>query len=197
MTLCQQINSSHIFSSLVPCDATVKKYLSAPYGKSSDFVVADAQAEYSAKLDLELSWLEPQIGIVGAEVEIRPLAKVKKHKISWAILGASTDSNLEDLEIAAKILKGRKIPKEVKMAVIPGSKTVYLNALKKNLVRTFLQAGCIFMYPGSNSFNFFEDDKVISTFNWNLSKQQVYLASPATVAASAVKGKIADPREFL
>jgi len=197
MTLCQQIGSSHFFSSLVPCDAMVKKYLSAPYGKSSNSVVADAQAEYSAKLDLELSWLEPQIGIVGPEVEIRPLAKVKKHKISWAILGASTDSDLEDLEIAAKILKGRKIPKEVKMAVIPGSKNVYLKALKKNLVGTFLQAGCMFLYPGSNSFNFFEDDKIISTFNWKLPKQQVYLASPATVAASAVKGKIADPREFL
>lgn len=197
MTLCQQVNSSNIFSSMVPFDSAVKKHLSAPYSKSFNFVLADAQAEYSAELDLELSWLEPQIGIVGSEVEIKPLAKVKKHKISWAILGASADSNLEDLEIAAKILKGRKIPKEVRMAVIPGSKTVYLNALKKNLVRTFLQAGCIFLYPGSNSFNFFEDDKIISTFNWNLSKQQLYLASPATVAASALKGKIADPREFL
>lgn len=197
MTLCQQITSGNTFSSLVPCDSMVKKYLSAPYSKAFNFVVADAQAEYSAKLDLELSWLEPQIGIVGPEVEIKPLAKVKKHKISWAILGASTDSDLEDLEIAAKILKGRKIPKEVKMAVIPGSKAVYLSALKKNLIKTFVQAGCLFLYPGSNSFNFFEDDKIISTFNWNLSKQQVYLASPATVAASAVKGKIADPREFL
>lgn len=197
MTLCQQIGSGNIFSSLVPCDATVKKYLLPPYSKSSNFILADAQAEYSAKLDLELSWLEPQIGIVGPEVEIRPLAKIKKHKINWAILGASTDSDLEDLEIAARILKGRKIPKEVKMAIIPGSKSVYLKALKKNLVGTFLQAGCLFLYPGSNSFNFFEDDKVISTFNWKLPKQQVYLASPATVAASAVKGKIADPREFL
>lgn len=197
MTLCQQISGGNIFSCLVPFDAAVKKYLLAPYAKSYNLVAAGAQAEYSAKLDLELSWLEPQIGIAGPDIQIKPLAKVKKHKINWAILGGSADSNLEDLEVAARIVKGRKIPKEVKMAVIPGSKSVYLKALKKNLVGTFLKAGCIFLYPGSNSFNFFEDDKIISTFDWKLPKQQVYLASPATVAASAVKGKIADPREFL
>ncbi len=198
MTLCQQPGNGNIFARIVPFDYSVKKYISAGASKSFNCLLPDAQAQYVKEFDLELSWLEPQIGIFTSQLEVKPIARVKKHKISCAILGDSPDSGLEDLELAARILKGRKIPKDVRMAVIPGSKNIFLNALKKNLVKIFLQAGCLFIPPQTYPFHFFADDKIISTSNnWYLPQGQLYLASPATVTASAVKGKIADPREFL
>ncbi len=130
-------------------------------------------------------------------MEVKPIGKAKKQKISWAILGPEIGSDLADLEIAAKILKGKKLHPEVKMLIVPASKTVYLKALKKNLIRIFLQAGCWFFYPGANSFKLFEDEKIITTCSSVFPDRAVYLASAASVAASALKGKISDPREFL
>ncbi len=198
MTLCQQSADGNILARITPFDNTVKKYISSSASKSFPGLTPDPQACYSKELDLELSWLEPQVGILSSEWEVKPISKVKKQKISGAILGCSPDSGLEDLELAARILKGRKIPKDVRMAIIPGSRNVYWNCLKKNLIKIFLQAGCPFLTPQTNPFPFFADDKIISTSpNWGLPKGQLFLASPATVVASALKGKIADPREFL
>lgn len=198
MTLCQQSVDGNIFARIVPFDNTVKKYISSTASKSFPGLAPDPQASYSQELDLELSWLEPQVGIYSSRWEVKSISKVKKQKISGAILGCSPDSGLEDLELAARILKGRKIPKEVRMAIIPGSRNIYLSSLKKNLIKIFLQAGCAFLSSQRNPFPYFADDKIISTSpNWGLTQGQLFLASPATVVASALKGKIADPREFL
>jgi homoaconitase/3-isopropylmalate dehydratase large subunit len=124
-------------------------------------------------------------------------------------LGSCTNGRIDDLEIAARILKGKKVHPDTRMLVLPGSKSIYLEALKKGFIKTFLEANCVMLNPGcgpclgAHQGILAKGEKCLATTNRNFkgrmgsAESEVYLASPATVSASAIKGEISDPREFL
>ncbi|MDR9757212.1 MAG: aconitase family protein [Thermoanaerobacterales bacterium] len=138
-----------------------------------------------------------------------PVGEVAGTPIQQAVLGTCTNGRLEDLTIAARILKGRKVHPDVRLIVAPASRQIYLKAMETGVLKTLVEAGAAVVTPGCGpcvgTHNGIPSDgeNVISTANRNFkgrmanNKAFIYLGSPATVAASAVKGEITDPREFI
>jgi len=172
-------------------------------------VKADPDAHYENIYDVDVSGLEPQIAVPYTVDNVKPVSEVAGIKINQAILGSCTNGRYEDLEIAAKILAGKKIQSDVRMLVVPASKKVYLQAMKGGLLETFANAGAILCNPscgpcyGAHMGLLASQEACIASINRNFQgrmgsdKSRVYLASPAVVAASALTGKITDPRSNL
>jgi len=160
-------------------------------------------------LTYDISDLKPQASCphsVDNAVAVDCLSEVG---ISQAFLGTCTNGRLQDLKIAARILKGKKVAKGVKFIVAPASRSIFLAALKDGLINTFIESGAVVVTPGCGpcvgTHNGIPADGevVVSTANRNFKGRMgnpnalIYLASPATVAASAIEGKITDPRRYL
>jgi 3-isopropylmalate/(R)-2-methylmalate dehydratase large subunit len=139
---------------------------------------------------------------------VKNVSEVAGVEVDQAFIGSCTNGRLEDLRLAAEILKGRKVKNEVRMLVIPASKEVYLQALREGLLEIFVEAGGLVCNPtcgpclGGHLGILASGEVCISSSNRNFigrmgsTEANVYLASPATVAASALTGKITDPREL-
>jgi 3-isopropylmalate/(R)-2-methylmalate dehydratase large subunit len=172
-------------------------------------IFADSDAKYESTINIEAGLIEPQVSFPHSVDSARPVSAIEKTEINEAFLGTCTNGRLQDLKIAAKILKGRKVASGVKFIIAPSSRPVLMDALKMGLVDIFVNSGAVMVAPGCGpcvgTHNGVPADKevVISSANRNFKGRMgnpnafIYLASPATVAASAVKGYIADPREFL
>jgi len=172
-------------------------------------VKADKDAEYVKVLDLDVSDIEPQIAKPHRVDNVCGVLEVSGTRIDEAYLGTCTNGRLEDLRIAAEILKGKKVSKDVRFIVAPASREVYLNSIKEGILQILMNSGAAVVTPGcgpcvgTHNGVPADGESVISTANRNFkgrmgnSNAFIYLASPATVAASALKGEIADPREFL
>ncbi|HIE36438.1 MAG TPA: 3-isopropylmalate dehydratase large subunit, partial [Candidatus Omnitrophica bacterium] len=170
---------------------------------------ADKDAKYEKIIEFDISKLSPFVAKPHQVDNGVTVEEVEGTKINEAFLGTCTNGRLEDLEIAAKILKGKKIHPEVKFLVAPASRKIFLSALKKGLIRAFLEAGAIVLPPGcgpcvgTHQGVPADSEVVISTANRNFKGRMgnlnsfIYLASPATVTASAIEGKITDPRKFI
>jgi 3-isopropylmalate/(R)-2-methylmalate dehydratase large subunit len=176
---------------------------------SFETVKADDDAIYRMIKEYDVSKLEPQIAKPHTVDNVVPLREAAGTPIQQGVIGTCTNGRIEDLRIAAGILKGHKIPHNVRLVVAPSSRQVMLQALREGLIEVFVQSGAAVVTPGcgpcvgthngvpSNGEN------VISTANRNFkgrmgnNKAFIYLGSPATVAASVLKGEITDPREFL
>ena len=140
---------------------------------------------------------------------MKPVSEVAGIEIDQAVLGSCTNGRLEDLEIAAMILEGKRIASNVRMIVVPASREVYLEALKGGYIEIFLKAGATIINPGcgpclgAHQGVLASGEKAITSTNRNFRGRmgspdsEIYLASPATVAVSAIKGEITDPREVL
>jgi 3-isopropylmalate/(R)-2-methylmalate dehydratase large subunit len=170
-------------------------------------ISADCDANYSAVHEFDLSVLEPQVACPHSIDNVKPAAEVKGVQIHQAILGSCTNGRFTDLKAAAEILKGKKIPSSVRMYVYPASREVYLRAVREGIVETLLEAGAVICNPtcgpcfGAHTGILAPGETCISSTNRNFkgrmgsSESEIYLASPATVAASALRGEITDPRE--
>ncbi|MCX5696144.1 MAG: 3-isopropylmalate dehydratase large subunit [Candidatus Omnitrophica bacterium] len=172
-------------------------------------VFADCDAAYEKVWEFDISGLKPQVSSPHCVDNARPAEELKEIKINEAFLGTCTNGRLQDLKIAAKILKGRRVAAGVRLIIAPSSRSVLLSAIKLKLVNVFIEAGAIILSPGCGpcvgTHNGIPSDGeiVISTANRNFKGRMgnpnafIYLASPATVAASAIKGCITDPKIFL
>ncbi len=170
---------------------------------------ADKDAKYFAVKRYNISKLEPQVAKPHSVDNVTSVKNLKDVVIDEAFLGTCTNGRSEDLLIAAKILQGKQIHPDVKLIVAPASKEIFLEALNNGIIETLVKAGAAVVTPGCGpcvgTHNGVPADKevVISTANRNFKGRMgnpnsfIYLASPATVAASAIKGKIADPRDFI
>lgn len=185
--------------------AWVKEHSHIPFAT----VKADDDAVYHMIKEYDVSKLEPQIAKPHTVDNVVLLREAAGTPIQQGVIGTCTNGRIEDLRIAAGILKGHKIPHNVRLVVAPSSRQVMLQALREGLIEVFVQSGAAVVTPGcgpcvgthngvpSNGEN------VISTANRNFkgrmgnNKAFIYLGSPATVAASVLKGEITDPREFL
>jgi homoaconitase/3-isopropylmalate dehydratase large subunit len=139
---------------------------------------------------------------------VKPVVEVEGEKIDQAFIGSCTNGRLEDLRLAAKILKGKKVNQNVRLIIIPASQEIYAKAIEEGLIEIFLESGGIVCNAncgpclGGHMGLLGENEVCISTSNRNFigrmgsKKAKIYLASPATVAASAIKGEIIDPRNL-
>ena len=183
----------------------VKSRAKRPY----QFYEADAEAEYERIIECDVSNLEPQVAFPHLPSNTRPISEVEEIEIDQVVIGSCTNGRLEDLKVAAEILSGRKVSRRVRCIIIPGSQEVYLEALRLGLIEIFLMAGAVVSPPtcgpclGGHMGVLASGERCVSTTNRNFvgrmgsPKSEVYLTSPAVAAASAVRGKIADPREVM
>jgi 3-isopropylmalate/(R)-2-methylmalate dehydratase large subunit len=168
----------------------------------------DPDARFEEIITMDISNLEPQVAKPPSPGNSVSVSEVEGIKIDQAFIGSCTNGRIEDMRAAAKIIEGKEIPRGVRCIVIPASKEVYIQAMNEGLFEIFLNAGCVISNPhcgpciGGSSGVLGPGDVCISSSNRNFvgrmgsKESKVYLASPFTVAASAVKGKINDPRKI-
>jgi len=170
----------------------------------------DEDAKYVREVEMDLSELEPQVAYPFLPSNAKDVSEAEKEriKIDQAVIGSCTNGRIEDLRLAAQILKGRTVSPDVRCIIIPGSQKVYKQALKEGLIDIFIDAGCAVSTPtcgpclGGHMGVLAEGEVAISTTNRNFvgrmghPNSKVFLASPAVAAASAIKGYIADPRKL-
>ncbi len=172
-------------------------------------ISSDPDARYEAVLDYNISSLEPQVACPHTVDNVKSVSETEGKEFHQAVIGTCTNGRFEDLEIAARILKGKKVHPKVRVLIIPASRQEYLLALKKGILEILVEAGCVILNPGcgpclgAHQGVLAPGEVALSTANRNFRgrmgsrEAQIYLASPATVAASSLEGKITDPRKFL
>jgi 3-isopropylmalate/(R)-2-methylmalate dehydratase large subunit len=195
---------------LIAPDEKTDEYL-RNHGCTKDYtkLTGDVDAEFCARYSYEAEKLTPQVAQPHAVDNVCDVVECANIPIHQAYLGSCTGGRISDLEIAAQILKGRKVAKGSRLLVSPGSWRVYREAMERGYLETFLSAGGRILAPtcgacvGLHSGCIAAGENCVSATNRNFKGRmgsydsKLYLASPATVAASAVKGYLADPREFL
>ena len=165
-------------------------------------------SECSKVYEWDMSKIEPQVAAPHLPSNVKPVSALKDVKIDQSVIGSCTNGRLEDLRLAASVIKGHKVAPYVRCIVIPGTQQIYLDAMKEGLVETFINAGCAFSTPtcgpclGGHMGILAAGERAISTTNRNFvgrmgsPKSEVYLANPAVAAASAVLGRIASPEDL-
>ena len=168
---------------------------------------SDEDAEYVEVREYDARKIEPLVALPHLPSNVQPVRKVKDVMLDQVVIGSCTNGRISDLRIAAKVLRGKKVKPGIRLIVIPGTQKIYMEAVKEGLAKIFVEAGGIFSTPtcgpclGGHMGILAEGERAISTTNRNFvgrmghPKSEVYLASPAVAAASAIKGKIAHPDE--
>ncbi|MBU0755341.1 MAG: 3-isopropylmalate dehydratase large subunit [Planctomycetes bacterium] len=185
-------------------DAWLKGRAVAEYKK----VFSDDDAVYNENFEYNADTLEPSVACPHTVDNLKTVRDVAGTRIQQALIGTCTNGRVEDLEMAASLLKGKKIAKTTRLLIFPASKEIYIEAMHKGLLEIFLEAGAVVMNPGcgpclgAHEGTLAPGEACLSTANRNFKgrmgckEAEVYLASPYTVAASALTGKITDPREI-
>ncbi len=207
MTLCNMAVEMGAKNGIVEPDETTRKYLEDKIKKMPDLdtLKSDTDAKYSQTVEFDVSSMEPQVACPSSVDNVKPISKIGEVKIDQAFIGSCTNGRLEDLQLAAKIMKGKKVADGVRALVIPASQEIYQQADKKGLLQIFTEAGAIVCGSacgpclGGHIGLLAAGETCVSTSNRNFigrmgsTQANVYLASPATVAASAITGRITDP----
>jgi 3-isopropylmalate/(R)-2-methylmalate dehydratase large subunit len=208
MTLCNMVVEAGAKAGIIEADEKVFNYLQGRTKKDFIKISSDSEANYEEEVEFDSSSLVPQIACPPSVDNIKPVVEVEGEKIDQAFIGSCTNGRLEDLRLAAKILKGKKINQSVRLIIIPASQEIYAKAIEEGLIEIFLESGGIVCNAncgpclGGHMGLLGENEVCISTSNRNFigrmgsKKAKIYLASPATVAASAIKGEIIDPRNL-
>lgn len=209
MCISNQAMEAGAKAAIIPPDKKILNYLKLRAKESFEMIHSDKDAEYEKTFNFDVTDTEPQVACPDKIDNVKPVSKVTGVKINQAVLGSCTNGRLEDFDIASDILKGKTISKNVRMIVVPASRSVYLEAIKKGYIEIFLKAGAIIVNPGCgpclglHQGVLADGECVISSTNRNFkgrmgaSGAEIYLGSPATVTASAIKGEITDPKDMI
>ena len=209
LTLCNMSVEAGATSGIVPSDEETIRYLreEAKVKERIDIITPDLDAHYDSVIEIDAYKISPQIACPHEVDNTRPVNEVEGTKIDQIVIGSCTNGRLDDIEVAAKILKGKKIAKGVRMLVFPASWRIYREALKKGYIETLVDSGAIIMNSGCgcclgiHEGALGDGEVALSTTNRNFKGRMgnpnagVYLCSPAVAAASAITGLITDPRK--
>jgi homoaconitate hydratase family protein len=208
-TLCNMAAEMGAKNAFVPPDETTRKWLTERTTDIFEALYSDPDASYAQRMEIDVSRLEPVAACPHSVDHVKPVSAIAGTEIHQALIGTCTNGRLDDLQIAAEILRGRRIAPQVRLLIFPASQEVYRAAIKDGTIETFIDAGAVIMNPGcgpclgAHEGALASGEVCISTSNRNFQGRMgcrdsfIYLASPATVAASAIFGRITDPREVL
>lgn len=209
LTLCNMAVEAGATAGIVPADSETERYLRAEAGVAEpiDFLASDADATYEQVVEINVAKLAPQIACPHTVDNVKPVEQVEGKKVHQIVIGSCTNGRLDDLAIAAKILKGKKVAPGTRMLIFPASGKVYRQALAKGYVGTFMQAGAVVMNSGCgpclgiHEGALGDGEAALSTTNRNFKgrmgnpNSEVFLCSPAVAAASALTGVITNPQK--
>lgn len=193
---------------IFPVDEKTVSYLKEHSSRSYQVFEADADASYERTVTIDLSALKPTVSFPHLPENTKTIDEVEEIPIDQVVIGSCTNGRIQDLREAAEILKGRKVAKDLRCIVIPATQKIYLQALEEGLIRTFIESGAVVSTPtcgpclGGYMGILAAHERCVSTTNRNFVGRmgdvtsEIYLASPAVAAASAVTGKISAPSEL-
>jgi len=207
LVICNMSVEAGATAGIVPADEETKRFLHEEAGVKGRIVSVqpDNDAVYEKTINIDVSELEPQVACPHTVDNVKTVKQVKGTKIHQVVIGSCTNGRLEDLEMAAKILKGKKVAKGTRMLVFPASARIYSQALGKGIIGDLMKAGAVMMNPGCgpclgvHEGALGDGEIALSTTNRNFKgrmgnpNSEVFLCSPAVAAASAITGVITDP----
>lgn len=194
---------------IFPVDDVTLAYCKDRFEREPVIYAADEDAVYDRVVTIDLSKLRPTVSFPHLPENTKTIDNVGRIKIDQSVIGSCTNGRIEDLRIAASILKGRKVAKNVRCIILPGTQQIYLQAIREGLAEIFVEAGAVLSTPtcgpclGGHMGILGKGERAVSTTNRNFVgrmghvESEVYLASPAVAAASAVTGYISDPDEVM
>lgn len=206
-TICNMAVEAGATSGIIAPDKITERYIKEHSKRKPIIYRSDKDAKYANTYEFDLSKLEPQVAFPSLPDNAKDVSKAGGVNIDQVVIGSCTNGRLSDLEVAAKILRGRKVHPYVRCIVIPATQEIYRKAMKRGLFDVFVEAGAVVSTPtcgpclGGHMGILAKGDKAIATTNRNFvgrmghPESEVYLASPAVCAASAVLGRIAHPEE--
>ncbi len=204
-TICNMAIEAGGKNGIFPVDELAVEYMKEHSKREFTVYEADEDAEYDETYVIDLSELKPTVSFPHLPSNTRTIDQVGEVKVDQAVIGSCTNGRIEDMRIAAEVLKGRKIAKGVRCIVIPATQSIYLQAMKEGLLEIFIEAGAVVSTPtcgpclGGYMGILAAGERCISTTNRNFVGRmghidsEIYLSSPAVAAASALTGYITDP----
>jgi len=192
---------------IIAADDITREYVEQRAKRPYTVYQSDPDAEYFEIREYDVSKMEPVIAFPHLPENTRPVSEATAVSLDQVVIGSCTNGRLEDLEIAASLLKGKKVHPEIRLLIFPGTQQIYLDALRQGYIETFIEAGAVVSTPtcgpclGGHMGILAKGEKALATTNRNFvgrmghPESEVYLASPAVAAASAIKGRITAPWE--
>ena len=190
---------------IFPVDEQTLAYLRGHNAKPPRIFEADPDVEYERMIEIDLDGLEPVVAFPHLPSNVRPVRDAREIAIDQVVIGSCTNGRISDMRVAAEVMRGRKVAGGVRAIVIPATQRIWLQAMEEGLLRTFVEAGCVVSPPtcgpclGGHMGILAKGERCVATTNRNFVgrmghiESEVYLASPAVAAASAVAGRIAAP----
>lgn len=207
-TFCNMAIEAGAKTGIIAADEKTEEYLKGRSIRPYKIYKSDEGAEYIRTIKYDVADIEPTVAFPHLPENTKPISQVGEVRIDQAVIGSCTNGRLSDLKVAAEILEGRKVDKNVRLIVFPGTQKIYLEAIEKGYIQTIIKAGGAVSTPtcgpclGGHAGILAAGERAISTTNRNFVGRmghvdsEVYLASPAVAAASAILGKIASPESL-
>lgn len=207
-TFCNMAIEAGAKNGIIIPDETTRKYAEGRCQRPFKFYTSDKDAEYCQVLKYDVADIEPQVAFPHLPENTKGISQVGNIKIDQAVIGSCTNGRISDLEVTANILRGKRIHDDVRLIVFPGTQDIYLEAIEKGYVQDIVKAGGAMSTPtcgpclGGHAGILAKGERAISTTNRNFvgrmghTESEVYLASPAIAAASAILGRIGSPDEL-
>ena len=193
---------------IFPVDDITLEYVNGRSQREYKVFEADADAEYERVIEIDLGALAPTVACPHLPENTKPVDEIAGLEIDQVVIGSCTNGRMEDMRTAASIIKGKTVAKGIRCIIIPATQSIYLQCIKEGIIEDFIKAGAIVSTPtcgpclGGHMGILASGERAVSTSNRNFvgrmghTTSEIYLASPAVAAASAIKGCIADPREL-
>ena len=204
-TICNMAIECGAKNGIFPVDEKTLEYVNGRSEREYKVFEAYEDAEYNRTITVDLSTLKSTVAFPHLPENTRTFDDIPEIKIDQVVIGSCTNGRMEDMRMAASVLKGKKVAKNVRTIIIPATQQIYLQCIKEGLAEIFIEAGAIVSTPtcgpclGGHMGILAKGEKAVSTSNRNFvgrmghTESEIYLASPAVAAASAIKGCIADP----
>lgn len=194
---------------IIAADKITEEYIKGRVKRAHKLYFSDADAKYNRIIEIDVAAIEPQVAFPHLPENTRGISEVGNVSIDQVVIGSCTNGRIEDLRVAASILKNHKVHPEIRLIIFPGTQQIYLDAMREGLFEIFVEAGAVVSTPtcgpclGGHMGILAKGERALSTTNRNFvgrmghPESEVYLSGPAVAAASAIKGRLTAPQEVV